>query len=88
MPIIRPISDMRNKFNAISEICHQEHEPVFLTKNGQGDLVVMSIELFGKQQALLDLYQRLVEAEAESIEGTQIIAHKDLMTKLRKRLNA
>ncbi len=87
MPIIRPISDMRNKFNAISEMCHQENEPVFLTKNGQGDLVVMSIELFEKQQALLDLYQKLGEAEAESMAGAQVISHEELMTKLRKKTN-
>ena len=87
MPIIRPISDMRNKFNAISEMCHQENEPVFLTKNGQGDLVVMSIELFEKQQALLDLYQKLGEAEAESMAGAPVISHEELMTKLRKKTN-
>ncbi|MDP4160454.1 MAG: type II toxin-antitoxin system prevent-host-death family antitoxin, partial [Bacillota bacterium] len=39
MPIIKPISDLRNNFNEISEICHKESEPVFITKNGQGDLV-------------------------------------------------
>ncbi len=50
--------------------------------------IIRPISRHEKQQALLDLYQRLVEAETESIEGTQIIAHKDLMTKLRKRLNA
>ena len=87
MPIIRPISDMRNKFNAISEMCHQENEPVFLTKNGQGYLVVMSIELFEKQQALLDLYQKLGEAEAESMAGAPVISHEELMTKLRKKTN-
>ncbi|MEW5814500.1 MAG: type II toxin-antitoxin system Phd/YefM family antitoxin [Spirochaetota bacterium] len=42
MPIIRPISDMRNKFHTISDQCHEEQEPIFLTKNGKGDLVVMS----------------------------------------------
>ncbi len=87
MPIIRPISDMRNKFNTISEMCHTENEPVFLTKNGQGDLVVMSIELFEKQQALLDLYQKLGEAEAESMAGAPVISHEELMTKLRKKIH-
>lgn len=88
MPIIRPISDMRNKFNAVSEICHKEQEPIFLTKNGQGDLVVMSIELYERQQALLELYQKLAEAESESKENKTAIAHRDLMMKLRKKLNA
>ena len=88
MPIIRPISDMRNKFNAVSEICHKEQEPIFLTKNGQGDLVVMSIELYERQQALLELYEKLGEAESESKENETAIAHRDLMMKLRKKLNA
>ena len=87
MPIIRPISDMRNKFNTISEMCHKENEPVFLTKNGQGYLVVMSIELFEKQQALLDLYQKLGEAEVESMAGVPVISHEELMTKLRKKIS-
>jgi len=88
MPIIRPISDIRNKFNSISEVCHREQEPVFLTKNGQGDLVVMSIELYEKQQALIDLYQKLGEAENESNMDSSRISHKDLMLKLRKKINA
>jgi prevent-host-death family protein len=88
MPIIRPISDIRNKFNSISEVCHKEQEPVFLTKNGKGDLVVMSIELFEKQQALIDLYQKLGEAENESSKNSSKIHHKDLMLKLRKKINA
>ena len=46
MPSIRPSSDLRNKYNEISEFCHKYSEPVFITKNGQGDLAVMSIETF------------------------------------------
>ena len=88
MPIIRPISDIRNKFNSISEVCHREQEPVFLTKNGQGDLVVMSIELYEKQQTLIDLYQKLGEAEDESNKDSSKISHKDLILKLRKKINA
>lgn len=55
MPIIRPISELRNNFNDIAEICHSESEPVFITKNVQGDLVVMGIALYEKQQALIEL---------------------------------
>lgn len=46
MPNIRPSSDLRNKYNEISEFCHKYSEPVFITKNGYGDLAVMSIETF------------------------------------------
>jgi len=87
MPTIRPISDLRNNFNQIAEICHQEKEPVFITKNGQGDLVVMSIALYEKQQAQLELYQKLGVAEAESASKTPRVSHKDLMDKMRTKIN-
>jgi len=48
MPQIRPISDLRNSFTDISRIVHDSSEPIFLTKNGYGDMVVMSVELFEK----------------------------------------
>jgi len=87
MPTIKPISDLRNNFNQISEICHKDGEPVFITKNGQGDLVVMSMALYEKQQALLELYQKLGEAEAQSNAGVERISHKDLMKTLREKIN-
>ena len=70
MPNIRPISDLRNNANEISEFCHREREPVFITKNGVGDMVVMSIEAYERQQALIELYGKLAEAEAEIANGT------------------
>ncbi|MGI6308894.1 MAG: type II toxin-antitoxin system Phd/YefM family antitoxin [Dethiobacteria bacterium] len=65
MPNIRPISDLRNNANDISEFCHTTREPVFITKNGVGDMVVMSIETYERQQALISLYTKLAEAEEE-----------------------
>jgi len=70
MPNIRPISDLRNNSNEISEFCRSAREPVFITKNGVGDMVVMSIDMYEKQQAQLDLYAMLAEAEAEVPNGT------------------
>ena len=87
MPIIRPISDLRNNFNVISEICHKEGEPVFITKNGQGDLVVMSLAMYEKQKSLLDLYQKLGEAEIESASGAKTISHAGMMKKLKEKVN-
>jgi prevent-host-death family protein len=69
MPNIRPISDLRNNANEISEFCHREREPVFITKNGVGDMVVMSIETYERQQSLIELYGKLAEAEAEIANG-------------------
>lgn len=87
MPTIRPVSDLRNNFKEISEVCHENGEPVFLTKNGRGDMVVMSIAQFEKQQALLELYKKLGEAEKESENNTPTISHDDLMKQMRKKLN-
>jgi prevent-host-death family protein len=87
MPVIRPISDLRNNFNLISDICHKDAEPVFITKNGQGDMVVMSLALYEKQQSLIELYQKLSEAEAESQSNISRISHKDLIAKMRTKVN-
>ena len=69
MSNIRPISDLKNNSNEISEYCHVQREPVFITKNGVGDLVIMSMEVFEQQQALINLYAKLSEAEAEIVNG-------------------
>jgi prevent-host-death family protein len=88
MPIIKPISDLRNNFNYISEVCHTEGEPVFITKNGHEDLVVMSHAFYEKQQAIIELYQKLAEAEKESTDPlVQKIDHSELMSKLRSHIH-
>lgn len=70
MTTIRPISDLRNKANEISEYCRNTREPVFITKNGVGDMVVMSLEVYERQQEMLNLYAKLAEAEAEIANGS------------------
>lgn len=69
MPTIRPISDLRNKTPEIERLCLQESEPVFITKNGAGHLVVMSQASYEQQQSLLALYEKLDEAEDQSRQG-------------------
>lgn len=69
MPNIRPISDLRNNSNEISEFCKTTNEPVFITKNGVGDMVVLSIDMYERQEAQLELYAKLAEAEAEVSSG-------------------
>jgi len=87
MPIIKPISDLRNHFNEISNICHREGKPVFITKNGKGDLVVMSIALYEKQEALLELYEKLSIAEEQSMTTKKRKGHREIMDELRDRLH-
>lgn len=87
MTIIKPISDLRNNFNKISNICHHDGEPVYITKNGKGDMVVMSIALYEKQQHQIELYQKLLVAEKQSKYSTERKSHENLMSKLTERIN-
>ena len=71
MPSIRPISDLRNNANEISDFCRQTREPVYITRNGTGDMVVVSIEEYERQQAIIDLYGKLAVAELEIASGAE-----------------
>lgn len=64
MPQIRPITDLRNT-NEISEACHTVKEPIFITKNGYGDMVVMSIETYEQIVETHRIDDAIAEAEAE-----------------------
>jgi prevent-host-death family protein len=86
MTLIRPISDLRNRANEISEICHNADQPIFITKNGQGDLVVMSQAHYERLHNLLELYQKLGEAEALSAAGQKGITHREMMNRLRQKI--
>jgi prevent-host-death family protein len=88
MPKILPISDLRNNFNEISETCHKAAEPVYITKNGKGDLVVMSLAYFEQLQSKLDLYEKLSVAEVERTNNAPKTSHDDLMKILRSKYNA
>ncbi len=61
MPDIRSSADLRNHYNEVSEQCHKYGEPIFITKNGKGDLAVMSMETYDKLTARLELYALLQE---------------------------
>lgn len=69
MPSIRPSSDLRNKYDEISKFCRQYSEPVFITKNGHGDLVVMSIETYERLAGKLDLYKQLQEGHDDIVQN-------------------
>jgi prevent-host-death family protein len=86
MPQIRPVSDLRNNFAEISKSVHETSEPVFLTKNGYGDMVVMSYEAYEKLQFQSDIYFKLKEAELEAKATTKRYTHKDVFDSLREAL--
>ena len=72
MPTIRPSSDLRNKYNEISQMCHDYNEPVYITKNGKGDLAVMSIETFERLIGKYELHKLMQEGiDAMEIEDVK-----------------
>jgi len=85
MPLIRPISDLRNKSAEIEELCHDSGEPVFITKNGEGDLVVMSLAAYERDQARLELYGLLGEAEADFKAGDRGVGLASIRRRLLKK---
>jgi PHD/YefM family antitoxin component YafN of YafNO toxin-antitoxin module len=84
MPQIRPITDLRNT-TEISEICHAQPEPIFITKNGYGDLVIMSIETYERQVALSDIYKKLSMAEKQIVDGVPLLDGAEVFKKLRSK---
>lgn len=66
---IRPSSDLRNKYREISDYCHKNSEPVYITKNGKGDLAVMSIESYERIVGKFELYKLLDEGIDDMEKG-------------------
>jgi len=84
MPQIRPITDLRNT-NEISDLCHAKKEPIFITKNGYGDLVVMSIETFDTMLKDRELDAAIAEAEAEYTSDDQLIDAREALSSLKRK---
>lgn len=68
MPRIVPIRDLKNT-TAISALCHEDKEPIFVTKNGYGDMVIMSMETYEKSLFLANVYEKLDEAKQDMENG-------------------
>ena len=92
MPQIRPVSDLRNRFTDISTQVHNTQEPVFLTRNGYGDMVVMSIESYERGRFESEVYHKLMESTLESESSPTLFTHDEVFGPLRadlaKRLGA
>jgi prevent-host-death family protein len=84
VPQIRPITDLRNT-NEISDICHAKKEPIFITKNGYGDLVIMSIETYEAMIDELKLDSAISEAEAEHLSNGRMMDAREVLPTLRRR---
>lgn len=83
MNLIRPVSDLRNNFSDISRTVHETGQPIFLTKNGYGDIVVMSMEAFENLQFESEIYFKLKEAEKEAELTERRFSSKEVLKEMR-----
>jgi len=75
VPQIVPIKELKNT-NRISQMCHESHEPIYVTKNGYGDMVIMSMEAYERQMVLAEAEAKLAAAEEQVAAGNVLDAKK------------
>lgn len=75
---IRPSAAIRQNYNEIAELCKKTAEPIFLTKNGEGDLVVMDIETFNRREKMLKLREELLAVEEDRLAGRKGVSLDEL----------
>ena len=84
---IRPSAAIRQNYNEIADLCRETAEPIFLTKNGEGDLVVMDIETYDQREKQLELREKLVEIEERRQAGIKDTPARDFLSELREIYN-
>lgn len=82
--IIKPSAAIRQNYNEISMLCKQTGEPVYLTKNGEGDLVVMDMETFSRKEKMLKLREQLLAVEEDRLTGINGVSLDELDSALEK----
>ena len=85
--IIKASTALRNDYAGISNLAKETNEPIYITKNGDGDLVVMNIEAFERREQMLKLRERVLKAEQERIEGQPTMSVAEARRRLRERAN-
>ena len=86
MPQIIPIRDLK-KTSEISQKCHISNEPIFITKNGYGDMVIMSMKMYEEKLSMLDIYNKLGTAETQLKEG-KVLDGDTSLKNIREKYNA
>ena len=81
---IRPSAAIRQNYNEIAELCRRTSEPVFLTKNGEGDLVVMDMETYNRKEKMLKLREKLISAEMGWLNGNKGYTVDEVATMMRE----
>ncbi|MCM1027657.1 MAG: type II toxin-antitoxin system Phd/YefM family antitoxin [Roseburia sp.] len=85
--IIKASAALRNDYAAISNMAKETQEPIYITKNGEGDLVLMSIEAFEKREQVLQLRAKVLQAEQERLDGAETISVLEARRRLRERVD-
>jgi PHD/YefM family antitoxin component YafN of YafNO toxin-antitoxin module len=78
MPVIKKSADLRNKYSEISAFCHKYREPIFITKNGEGDLAVMSIETYEALSGKNELY-KLIQEGIDDIKNGKTLTEEEIV---------
>lgn len=86
--IIKPSASIRQNYNEISELCKATKEPVHLTKNGEGDLVVMELDAFYRREAMLRLREELLQVEEDRANGVEDLTIEQSVENVRKAIEA
>jgi len=82
--MIKPSSELRKNYNSIAEICRSNRIPVFLTRNGEGDMVIMDIETYGRREEDLAIAERLLASERARLAGTKGYSIDEFQNNMRK----
>ena len=80
---IRPSAAIRQNYNEIAELCRKTAEPVFLTKNGEGDLVVMDLETYNRREKMLKLREELLAVEEDRVRGSKGYSIEEVAARMR-----
>ena len=85
--IIKASEALRNDYTTISNMAKETKEPIYITKNGEGDLVLMSIDAFEKREQMLQLRVKVLQAEQERLDGAETFSVSEVRKRLRERVN-